>query len=172
MRKFLLILVLVIFASKFANCQSYVSDSIIYLYNGNVSKEREQQFLKQFGLKDTVTDKIDISREGDNIFVTTKLKQEKRYRVMSIVIENSSGVQKHELENNVSYTEEPIIGWATLYTYYEEIDYYDQQHTSGSSYVTVFWREFDLDGDEVIDRLMFKMINSNDIIEIIYCHVK
>lgn len=172
MRKLLLILVLTIFVFKYANCQSYVSDSIIYQYNGNVSKEREQSFLKQFGLKNTVTNKTEIIREGDNIFVKTKLNQESRYSIMSIVIENSSGVQKHELQNNVSYTEEPIIGRAALFTYYEELDYYDQQHTSGSSYVTVIWRVFDLDGDEVIDRLMFKMINSNDIIEVIYCHVK
>jgi len=167
-----LILILLLAGLKSGNCQTFVSDSIVYHYNGEVSPEREKSFLRQFGLKDTVTNETEVIRNGDFIQTRTRLDPEgTKVRLLTITIDKRLDPIEKVASNN-KYTEQTLTGIADLGIYHNPSQYYSPIPTSGSNYVTVIWREFDLDKDGVVDHLQFNFLNWMDIWESIYCHLK
>jgi hypothetical protein len=171
MKHLTLILSLLVIGLISVNCQSFICDSICYSYNSDVSPETEKRFLRQFGLdENTYTPNTQVIRDGDFIQTTTQL-DSNRISLLQVTIEKRFD-QVEKIESNIKYTEQTLLGFFDRWTYYKNLDYYNPIGSSGSNDVTVYWREFDLDNDGIVDYLSLSVITWNDIVTSYYCYIE
>lgn len=171
MKHLTLIFLLLVAGLISVNCQPFICDSICYNYNSDVSPETEKHFLRQFGLdENTYTPNTQVIRNGDFIQTTTQL-DSNRIRLLQVTIEKRMDpIEK--VKPNTKYTEQILLGSVDRWTYIKSLDYYNPIGFSGSNDVTVYWREFDIDKDGIVDHLQFSFITWNDIVTSYYCHLK
>lgn len=171
MRSIFTIIIVTLCSVQLFSQQVYVTDSITYRYAGEASEIMAKSLLRQFGCVDEITDKTQITRDGDFINITTKLEMEGRYKVVDITKNSQTGlktVQKEECTERY----QSIYGYARGSIYRKELDYHFPINPVESPYVLVNWIVRDFDGDEVFERLEMQLVNSKDIIQIFHCHLK
>ena len=163
-------LLLLAFISVSAFSQTYISDSITYIYSGSGDPDEVASYLKQFGCIDQVTDQTIVDRTGDYIQIVTPLKKEGNYKIVTITAQAKSELRTTYQEDSTLMGLQLINGYAEGNIYYEELDYFDPIKSIESPYLSVNWIVYDSDGDEVFERLELRLINSKDIIQIFHCH--
>lgn len=155
-----------------ANSQSFISDSIIYRYVGNLSEDDGKILLRQFGLKDQITNRTEIIRDGDLIAIRTQLEQKWRIKIVGITIQNRTDLKKTLLNDGRSILQQTFFGVSDMFVYHTDTEALIPIQSMDSPSVTVIWQLLDLNRDGSSKQLIFNLITSRDICEIIYCHPK
>ena len=172
MRLLILLFFAILCSLKLIGQQVYVTDSITYRYIGEATPERAQSYLRQFGLKNHVTDKTEITRNGDFIEVRTDLSPKPLARLIEIILQSKTDPHLDTLQNGIRVAEDIANGISRSGILYTESGYFSKSNTVESPYVTIWWILYDKDEDNIYEELEFKLVTSLDIAQIYHCHLK
>jgi len=170
------------------NSQTFVSDSVAYRYVGNLSEDDGEILLRQFGLKNHITElpyafKTEIIRDGDLIAVRTPLGpvlenlipedfEPWRIKIIGIAIQNRTDPRKTTLKNGNTISEQTFFGVSDMAVYHTDTGAFIPIQSMDSPNVTIIWQLIESNRDGKHKQLIFHLITSRDICEIIYCHPK
>jgi hypothetical protein len=186
MRSLLFIVLFIGFVSNKGICQTFISDSVAYVYVGNLSDDNGKILLRQFGLKNYVTKlpqayKTEIIRDGDLISLKTpqgpvledlipKDFKPWRIKIVGVTIQNRTDVKKTILKDGTSLLEQTFFGESDMEVYNTDNETFIPLETQDSPNVTIIWQLIVSNRNGEPKQLRFHLINSRDICEIIYCH--